>query len=64
MRLDASTAEIVRFLQKQGYRVHFPLDVQITDEQARIALQGTQHVIVTRNDSGLHAEHENRRLSS
>ncbi len=64
MRLDASTAEIVLFLQKQGYRVHFPLDVQITDEQARIALRGNQYAIVTRNESGLHAQYENRRISS
>ena len=57
MRLDASTAEIVQFLQKQGYRVHFPLDVQITDEQARIALEGSRHVIVTRKSNGFHAEY-------
>ena len=58
MRLDASTAEIVHFLQKQGYRVHFPVDAEISDEQARIALEGNHYAIVTRNDSGLHAEYE------
>ena len=64
MRLDASTAEIVLFLQKHGYRVHFPLDVQVSDEQARIALEGNQYAIVTRKESGLHAQYESRRLSS
>ncbi len=64
MRLDANTAEIVQFLQRQGYRVHFPLDVQIADEQARIALGGDQYAIVTRNKSGLHVQSENRRIPS
>ena len=58
MRLDASTAEIVQFLQKQGYRVHFPVIAEISDEQASIPLEGNRHVIVTREDSGLHAEYD------
>ena len=58
MRLDATTAEIVQFLQSQGYQVHFPLDAEIGDEQARVSL-GNRHAIVTRNVSGLHAEYEN-----
>ncbi len=58
MRLDASTAEIVQFLQKQGYRVHFPVDAEISDEQARIAVGGNRYVIVTRTSSGLAAEYD------
>ncbi len=58
MRLDASTAEIVHFLEKQGYRVHFPVIAEISDEQGRIALEGNRHVIVTREESGLHAEYD------
>ena len=52
MRFDASIAEIVQFLQRQGYRVHFPVDAEITDEQARILLEGNQHAIVTRTEKG------------
>ena len=51
MRLDASTAEVVQFLQIQGYRVHFPVDAEITDEQARVALDGNRHAIVTRTET-------------
>ena len=58
MRLDASTAEIIQFLQSQGYQVHFPVEAEIGDGQARVSV-GTRHVIVTRNASGLHAEYEN-----
>ena len=58
MRLDSSTAEIVLFLQKQGYRVNHPVEVEIGDEQARIAVSGNRYAIVTRKDSGLHAEYE------
>ncbi len=58
MRLDASTAEIAQFLQKQGYRVNHPVEAEIDDGQARITLEGNRHVIVTRASSGLHAEYE------
>ncbi len=57
MRLDASTAEIVRFLEKQGYRVNHPVEAEIGDEQARIAVSGNRYVIVTRKGGGLHAEY-------
>ncbi len=58
MRLDSSTAEIVLFLQQQGYWVNHPIEAEIGDEQARISLTGNRHAIVTRNDGGLHAEYE------
>ena len=58
MRLDASTAEIVQFLENRGYQVNHPVDAEIGDEQARIALKGNRHVIVTRKGSGLHAEYD------
>jgi hypothetical protein len=58
MRLDANTAEIVRFLQQQGYRVNHPVEAEIGDGHARIAVSGNRYVIVTRTDSGLHAEYE------
>ena len=58
MRLDASTAEIISFLQEHGYHVHYPVDAQIGDEQARVALKGNQHVIVRRTGNGLHAEYD------
>ncbi len=57
MRLDATTAEIIQFLQRQGYRVHFPVEAEIGDEQARVSL-GNRHAIVTRNAGGLHAEYD------
>ena len=57
MRLDASTAEIVQFLQKQGYRVSHPVEAEIGDEQARIAVSGNRYVIVTRKGGGLYAEY-------
>jgi virulence-associated protein VagC len=50
-RLDASTAEVVSFLRNNGYAVHFPVDASLGEEQARVALQGDRHVIVTRNDA-------------
>ncbi len=56
MRVDASTAEIVLFLQKQGYRVSHPVEAEIGDDHARIALSGNRYAVVTRQDSGLHAE--------
>ncbi len=56
MRLDSSTAEIVLFLQALGYRVNHPIEAELGDDQARIALTGNRHAIVTRKDSGLHAK--------
>jgi len=56
MRIDSSTAEIVLFLQKQGYRVSRPIEAEIGDDHACIALSGNRYVIVTRQDSGLHVE--------
>ena len=58
MRLDSSTAEIVLFLRNQGFRVNHPIEAEIGDEQARIALAGNRHAVVTRRDGGFHAEYE------
>lgn len=56
MRIDASTAEIMLFLHKQGYRVSHPVDAEIGDDHARIALSGNRYAIVTRQEKGLHVE--------
>ena len=60
MRLDASTAELVRFLQRRGHQVNHPVEAEIGDKQARITLKGNRYVIVTRTSNGLHAEYDTR----
>ena len=52
MRLDASTAECIKFLHRAGYSLHFPIIAENTEEQARIALKGENTAIVYRDESG------------
>ncbi len=52
MRLDATTPELVKLLGRYGYAVHHPVECEISDQRARIAVSGGRHVIVTRNDQG------------
>jgi len=52
MRLDASTAEIVDFLRKHRFSVHYPTQAEVTDEEARIALSGGHTAIVHRDYAG------------
>ncbi len=52
MRLDASTVEIVSYLRAQGFQVHFPVDAEIRDDTARIALKGGNYAVVYRNKFG------------
>lgn len=52
MRLDATTAEVVSFLVDRGFSVAFPIDADVTDEHARVALKGNHFAIVTRDDNG------------
>lgn len=52
MRLDAHTNEIVAFLRKQGFTVHFPVDATVTDEEARVALKGRHTAVVYRDEFG------------
>jgi hypothetical protein len=58
VRLDATTSEIVLFLLNRGFWVNHPIEAQVGDEQAHIALQGGRYAIVTRKDDMLHAEYE------
>jgi hypothetical protein len=52
MRLDATTAEVVSFLRDRGFTVNFPIEAELTDEHARVALRGGHYAIVTRADDG------------
>lgn len=49
MRLDASAAEIVKFLRQINYAISFPLDITLHDYHARVAVYGGRYVIVARN---------------
>lgn len=48
MRLDMSTPEIVAHLQKEGYRVHFPVITKWYGEMCFVSLEGNSYAIVTR----------------
>ena len=52
MRLDANTVEIVSHLRAQGFQVHFPIDAEIQDDTARIALKGGNYAVVHRDEFG------------
>ena len=52
MRLDASTAEIVKQLQRYGYDVFFPISIDLQEYQAKVALTGNRFALVSRNDQG------------
>ncbi len=51
-RLDATTAEIVRVLQRYGYDVSFPVEIDLRDFQATVTLTGNRHALVSKNDQG------------
>lgn len=53
MRLDASTAEVAQFLRAKGYKLTIPVDAELYEDRARVAVQGGRHVVVTRGDNGL-----------
>ncbi len=50
--LDATTAEIVRVLQRYGYDVSFPVEIDLRDFQATVTLTGNRHALVSKNDQG------------
>jgi len=52
MRLDATTTEVVSFLRDQGFSVNFPIDANLGDDTARVALKGGHYANVTRDDTG------------
>ncbi len=51
-RLDASTVEIVNALQKAGYDVHFPIECDLGNYQAKVTLSGGRTALVSRNEQG------------
>lgn len=51
-QLDASTAELVQLLTRYGYSVQHPVDAEIGETQARIAIDGGRYVLVNRNEQG------------
>lgn len=52
MQLDATTAEVVCFLQEKEFFVDYPIKSEVTDEWARVLLKGGHYAIVTRDDTG------------
>ncbi len=44
--LDATTAEIVRVLQRYGYDVSFPVEIDLRDFQATVTFTGNRHYIL------------------
>ncbi len=51
-RLDATTAEIVKTLQRYGYDVSFPIEIDLQEYQAKVTLTGNRHALVSKNDQG------------
>jgi hypothetical protein len=51
-RLDASTAEIVKVLQRYGYDVAHPVEIDLQEYQAKVTLTGNRFALVSKNDQG------------
>ena len=51
-RLDATTAEIVKVLQRYGYDVSHPVEIDLQEYQAKVTLTGNRFALVSKNDQG------------